>query len=131
MITKIDDSCKDILLVDDDDIYLRLFTKLINKQGLSVSCAASGTEAIEKLSHNTYCLMVTDYNMSGMDGLELVQRAALIAPHMSVIMITGNTSEELPELAAKSGVIKVFQKTFDAQDILSAILDSYKSLKRA
>ena len=89
-----------VLFVDDDRDILKLATTFFESLGMAVHCAASGEEALGKVRERRFCLMVTDLNMPGLDGLQLARRVREIAPDMPVVMGTGDTSPEIARLAA-------------------------------
>lgn len=110
-----------ILLVDDDQDYLRNVCNLFSSRGMSVKCVASGLEALSELETKFFALMITDLNMEGMDGFALTRKALSLAPNMPVIMITGSISPELTRLAAEAGIAKVFTKAFDSDELIDLI----------
>jgi CheY-like chemotaxis protein len=79
-----------VLVVDDDPLVLEVTADMLKDFGCEVVTAASGMDALERLSVNAKIeILVTDLNMPGMDGYELVQRAAVIRPGLQVIMLSG------------------------------------------
>ena len=79
-----------VLVVDDDPLVLEVTADMLKDLGCEVVTAASGMDALERLSVNAKIeILVTDLNMPGMDGYELVQRAAVIRPGLQVIMLSG------------------------------------------
>lgn len=110
-----------ILLVDDAADYLRLVGNILVQAGWQVQCAESGEEALSRLNNNTFDLMITDYDMPGMDGISLTRHSAVLSPDMPVILITGNISSEIPLMAKKAGVAKVLGKPFSGETLLETI----------
>ncbi|HEY6873914.1 MAG TPA: response regulator [Geobacteraceae bacterium] len=111
----------DLLYVDDDRTVLMLATIFFAHEGMTVHCAANGEEALEKLRERTFPLMLTDFNMPGMDGLELAGRAREMAPHMPIFMITGDISPEIVRLAGEAGIARVFAKPFDLEEMVAMV----------
>jgi len=65
-----------ILVVDDEETVRHLLRAMLNGEGYTeVDEAASGKEAIEKLSEQEYHLALVDKNMPGMDGIEVMKEA--------------------------------------------------------
>jgi two-component system cell cycle response regulator CpdR len=110
-----------ILFVDDDSDLLRLATAVFECRGMAIHCAASGEEALRKIGERSFCLMVTDLNMPGLDGFELARKAREIAPDMAIVMGTGDTSPEIPRLAAEAGIARVFSKPFHLAKVLAMV----------
>jgi two-component system, cell cycle response regulator CpdR len=79
-----------VLVVDDDPLVLEVTADMLKDLGCEVVAAASGMDAIERLLENANIeILVTDLNMPGMDGYELVERATAARPGLQVIMLSG------------------------------------------
>jgi len=78
-----------ILLVDDEAINLQNISHFLTKKGYEVQTAANGIEAVNKLQHKTFDLIITDLKMSDMDGLQVMKAARELLPDAEVIIITG------------------------------------------
>ena len=62
---------KKILIIDDDDVCRKAIENFAKKNNIASDSAGSGSEAVEKIkSFPTYCLILIDINMPGMDGYE-------------------------------------------------------------
>jgi len=97
-----------ILLVDDEDLVRDGTAEMLRDLGHRVECAASGAEALERLTEARFDLVVTDYMMPGMDGVALSDRIAAAVPNQPVLLITGfigsaDKAEHLPRLAKPFG----------------------------
>ena len=99
-----------ILVVDDDEDVLEMTDCFFREAGVEVRCVKSGAKALEKIRENGCTVMLTDYNMPGMNGLELAEKAREIAPQLRIVMFTGTPSRELSDLAAKAGIATVMEK---------------------
>ena len=114
---------KDILVVDDDRQILELVKCILEREGIVAHCVASGEEALEKIKERTFSLMITDFNMPGLDGLELSRLGLGIAPQMPIIMDTGSISPKITRLAKEIGISKVLTKPFLPRVLLDTIRD--------
>jgi DNA-binding response OmpR family regulator len=110
-----------ILLVDDDQEILTLVKDFLEEEGMTVRCANSGEEAIGILSGNRFRLMITDIKMPGLDGLAFSERATLLAPHMPIIMMSGEVTPEITRLAGESGIATVLSKPFKLQELSNVL----------
>lgn len=110
-----------VLVVDDDRLILDLASSFFESEGMAVQCASSGEDALKKLRERAFILMITDLNMPGMDGLELAEKARVIAPHMPIFMGTSDLSPEISCLARKAGIARVFAKPFDYVEMLAMV----------
>ena len=95
-----------ILLVDDEELVRHGTAELLKDLGYDVVCAASGSEALSLLRHpGEIDVLVTDYLMPGMNGVELIQEVRRLAPEMPALLITGYSNiasgpgASLPRLA--------------------------------
>ena len=111
-----------VLFVDDDKEYLGLVEGLVVTTGITAYFATSGKEAVELLEKGFFTTMVTDLNMPGMDGYELALIARELCPGIEIIMVTGDISPDVMELAAKTGVSVVLAKPVHADQILEIAL---------
>lgn len=77
-----------VLFVDDDKMAQKLMSKFL--KDWNIYCASSGQEALETMEEKTYAVVFLDYQMPGMDGIELLQRIKKRHSLVQVIMITGS-----------------------------------------
>ena len=80
---------KAILFVDDHEVLARLSCEILEMQGYRAVSAFSATDALEKFENNQFDLMVTDFRMDGMNGLELAKRVHSKYPNVPIIIVTG------------------------------------------
>jgi two-component system cell cycle response regulator CpdR len=78
-----------ILLAEDDDSMREYLSRALQRTGYAVTAVDRGTAALARIETDSYDLLLTDIVMPEMDGIELAQRAASIAPSMRVMFITG------------------------------------------
>ena len=114
---------KDILVVDDDIILLGLFKRILEREGFVPHCVESGEEAIERIKQRTFSLMITDFNMPGLNGLELARKGMEMAPQMPIIMGTAGISPKIIRLAKEIGISKVLAKPFLQAELMKTIRD--------
>ncbi|MBI4744985.1 MAG: response regulator [Deltaproteobacteria bacterium] len=110
-----------LLVVDDDRIYLDMVKLLFEEARVKVLCADSGEEALEIIKEKPIGLIFTDFNMPGMDGLELAVRVREIVPDARIVMTTSDQSPEIITLAMRAGISRVVAKPFDLTHILDII----------
>jgi len=71
----------------------------------------------------SFSMMITDYNMPGLNGLELARKGLKLAPLMPIIMDTGENSAHITTLAKEIGISKVLAKPFRPGELISSIRD--------
>jgi two-component system KDP operon response regulator KdpE len=95
-----------ILIVDDDAHVLLALSRALRLKGYPhVDEARSGLEAVEKLTHVPYDLMMLDIRMPEMDGMAVLQKAQQLRPNLLVIILTGHAAMESALSALKSGMV--------------------------
>jgi CheY-like chemotaxis protein len=80
---------KAILFVDDHEVLARLSCEILEMQGYRAVCAYNATDALEKFDKEKFDILVTDWKMEGMDGLELARKIHSKSPQIPVIIVTG------------------------------------------
>ncbi len=80
---------KTILFVDDHEVLARLSCEILEMQGYRAVSAYSAADALEKFERDNFDLMVTDFRMEGMNGLELARKVHDKHPGVPVIIVTG------------------------------------------
>lgn len=83
------------MLVDDDADAREVFRDLLADAGYDVMVAADGAEACRTLAFFRADLVVTDLEMPGMDGLQLIRWLRSARPSCSILLVTGRTDREL------------------------------------
>src|SRR5487761_1933872 len=78
-----------ILLVDDNKLGLSARKSVLEELGHSISTASNGSDALDQFAGRKFDLVVTDYKMPRMDGLELIVKLRKIVPGLPVILISG------------------------------------------
>jgi len=110
-----------LLVVDDNRTYLNLVKLLFEEAGLKVLCADSGEKALEIIKEKPIGLVLTDYNMPGMNGLELAGRVLEMVPGARIRMITSDPSPEVTTLAMRAGISRVTAKPCKLKEIQDII----------
>lgn len=80
---------KAILFVDDHEVLARLSCEILEMQGYRAVCAYSADQALKKFDKDKFDILVTDFRMEGMNGLELARKVHAKDPSLPVIIVTG------------------------------------------
>lgn len=88
---------KRVLIVDDEPNVALILSDSLKKLGSDYvfEIAYNGEEALTKIQHAFYTLLITDYNMPGMTGLDLTQAVRRFSPTTQVILMTGYGNDNL------------------------------------
>jgi two-component system cell cycle response regulator CpdR len=109
------------ILLAEDDTSMRLYlTRALERVGYQVSAVDRGTAALALLEREPFDLLLTDIVMPEMDGIELAQKAAGIAPEMRVMFITGFAAVAL-KAGRAAPQAKVLSKPFHLRDLVAEV----------
>src|SRR6267142_299757 len=120
-----------VLIIDDEEQVRELLVSIL---GVAYKCqtASSAEEALTALSSDTFDLVLSDINMGGMNGLQLVPRVHSISPDTVTVMISGNHEIESAIEALRVGAFDYITKPFDVRHVEAAVeraLDHCRLLK--
>lgn len=112
-----------ILLVDDQRDILRLLNATLHRLAheLDILEAPSGEEALLVASRKKVDLLVADYRLPGITGVELMRKIRVRYPDVRVILITGMTDRRVREEILNAGAVAVFDKPISLTDFLDAV----------
>jgi CheY-like chemotaxis protein len=110
-----------ILLVDDDISSLYLLSYILESRTIKTTKATNGVEAAEILKNTNFDMIITDYTMPYMDGIELALIARELRPCIPIIMITAVISADVVEMAAMAGISQILSKPFNIEHLLGII----------
>jgi excisionase family DNA binding protein len=106
------DGRKTLLVVDDEEMFRRVFT-LCFQDTYRILTAANGEEALKVLREAKPDVVLLDFKMPGMDGIETLRRIREIAPEVAVVMLSAHGSPEIDLQAARLGALRSLEKPFD------------------
>ena len=113
-----------VLIVDDYNTMVRIIRNLLRQLGFEhIDDANDGSAALAKMHQRKYGLVISDWNMEGMTGYDLLQQVRA-HPEMSAtpfIMVTAESKTENVIAAKKAGVSNYIVKPFNAQTLKSKI----------
>ena len=109
-----------ILLAEDDESMRLYLARALERVGYAVTSVDRGTAALPLLESESFDLLLTDIVMPEMDGIELAQKAAVIAPDMRVMFITGFAAVALKAGKAAPDA-KVLSNPFHLRDLVAEV----------
>ena len=101
-----------ILVVDDDDSIRDVVLKMLCRLGFKVSSADSAESGLALFLKNKFDLVITDYSMSGMDGIHLAYYIKEKSPSTQVILMTGHEKEAILSRIKDTAVDQTLFKPF-------------------
>lgn len=117
-----------IMLVDDDDFYRDTLTAMLQEAGMHVLAIGDGRTALTKLQHSKPSLILLDYKMPGIDGIETLKQIKSNPGSRSipVIMLTGASEREIVDQCIRAGATDYIVKPSERSTILSKIDETLK-----
>lgn len=107
-----------VLVIDDDKSARLLLERVLTRAGHTVTLVDNGEQGLALLATQSYDLIITDKNLPGIDGLEVLRLARTQLPKLQAIVITGFPTPETKTSAKDLGVFSYVTKPFGILDIL-------------
>ncbi len=123
-----------VLIVDDEEDVCRSVSKILTRRGFAVDTVLGGEEAVRRMKETAFDLVITDFMMPKMDGLELLKIIRDHYPELDVIMITGYASIDSAVKATKLGAAGYLPKPFTPDELMkvtSRVLQDRKAAPKA
>jgi DNA-binding NtrC family response regulator len=115
-------SVTNVLVVDDEKTVCNSCRKILAQEGYKVDVALSGEEALNKVKGSGFDVLITDWKMPELDGIEVARKIKKENPNIEVIMITGYPSVESSIKAMRSGVSDYVPKPFTPEELSDAVM---------
>ena len=109
---------KSVLVVEDDRASRKLIVSLLKKNGLKVSEAEDGIEALMKLGSATYSLILSDMNMPNLDGMKLLELMNQKGISTPVVFLTGSNNPNIESKALEMGALDFLRKPISKKALL-------------
>ncbi|MCG8616783.1 MAG: response regulator [Desulfobacterales bacterium] len=119
----------DVLFIDDEQAFLNVLVKRLEKRHIRASIANSGAAGLERLSRHPVDIVVLDVCMPGMDGLETLRRIKAENPFSEVILLTGNTCVETARQGMEEGAFDYLMKPVEIDDLIYRLEDAYDKIQ--
>lgn len=110
-----------ILVVDDDEDFLKTVSKILREEGYDVCIAKTGGEALERYRDEFYPLSLIDVKLPDMEGIRLVKQMRTFDPDTRKIIITGQPSVESAQEALNMGAHAYLVKPLEVETMLRTI----------
>jgi len=119
-----------ILVVDDELLLLRAFSRVLMRNGHEVAQASDGTEAAALVSKRRFDCAFVDLGLPGAGGLEVLASLRARDPALPVILMTGAPTLETAIDAVAAGALRYLVKPIDSPDLQEAALDAIRMRRR-
>jgi CheY-like chemotaxis protein len=119
-----------VLVIDDEESIREWLMRGLPIRGYRVEAASNATEALERIGHQKFDLIVCDIRMPGQGGMELLKDIKRLQPDIEVIMATGYATVDTAVESIKLGAYDYIAKPFDL-DHLCAILEAALAIRQS
>ncbi|HIJ67936.1 MAG TPA: response regulator [Deltaproteobacteria bacterium] len=110
-----------LLVIDDEELVVKTLKEFLRKEGYEVFGALSGRAGLEIIEHHKVDVLITDVNMAGMDGIEVLQRAKHLYQDIEGILVTGHKDEQFAIRAVRAEAFDYISKPIDLNVLLFSI----------
>ena len=123
-------------IVEDDQTMADLLAELCEEQGFVTTVYADGDVAFKNLNKESPDLLLTDLQLPGKEGLEIIRAARFIDPKLPTVLITGFATVNSTREAFQQGVLDVITKPFDTRQVsgvlkrIGLLLDQRRELEQ-
>ena len=118
-----------IMLVDDEEGFLSTTKNVLERKGINVTTAISGSEALEKLTQENIDVVILDVKMPGMDGVSALKNIKSRHPSIEVIMLTGHGTVESALDGLRSGASDYLTKPIDIDELVAKAEEAFARRK--
>jgi EAL domain-containing protein (putative c-di-GMP-specific phosphodiesterase class I) len=115
-----------MLIVDDDEAMLRGHARALGGKGFRIETAMNGHEAVKSLKENSFDVILSDIDMPGMNGLQLLDEVRAHDLDVPVIMVTGSPSVETAIAAMEHGALRYLVKPVELQVLVKVAHDAVR-----
>ena len=110
-----------IVVVDDEPAIVRMCVQVLQSKGHTVHGFTHAEDALAHLGTTAVDVLVVDYKMPELTGLEFIKKAWQVRPGMRVVMITAHGTREVMSNASESGVQTIVLKPFTPGELAEGV----------
>ena len=118
-----------ILIVDDEEVIVKLTGLLLEKRGFEVLAASNGEQCLQMVAKHHPALVLLDYMMPLMNGLDTLKQIKSCYPDISVVMFTGKGNEDVAVELMRAGAVDYLRKPFTNKSLVERI-DAVLSIRQ-
>ena len=118
-----------ILIVEDEEVARKNLEHILKREGYEIISVDSGVKALRLLETRYFDLVITDYKMSKVDGLQVLEKSRACQPYTEVILITGYATVNSAVRALKEGAYHYITKPYKIDEVRQIVREAL--LKRS
>ena len=107
-----------VLVVDDDPIFREMIHYVLSQQNIDVKTAPDGPTALDMLATEPFDILFVDFQMPGMNGLEVAAAARRLHATLPIALLTGSVDALPPADLRAAGISQMFTKPFDLDELM-------------
>jgi len=111
----------DMLLIDDDEWIRDSLSIYFDSEDCRLVTCDSAEDGLQLLGSQQFDIVIADYRLPGMDGIEFFKKSRLSRPDVVKILITAYSTDSVSSQAMQAGVQKVIPKPFTCRDLLDCL----------
>jgi len=115
-----------LLLVDDDPAILRAYQRNLARHGVTITTASNGREAVERVKHGSFDVLVSDIAMPEMTGIEFLKAVRATDVDVPVILMTGEPELESAIRAVEYGAFQYLEKPIAGKALWESVLRAWR-----
>ncbi len=119
-----------IMVIDDEKIVGRMTRLSLQKEGYNVETFLNGESALERLKKKFFHVIITDFKMKGMDGLEVLRTVRRLYPETAVIMITAFANLDVAVEALRNDIHDFFPKPVKLKALKASVERALKEFQK-
>jgi CheY-like chemotaxis protein len=101
------------LIIEDDAVFRRGLARIFSAEEFEVTQVSDGEQALTLISHHPLDLIICDFRLPGINGVEVLSHAQQIKPRTPFLLLTAYYSEELMKEATAQGAVAVLEKPIE------------------
>ena len=117
-----------VIVIDDEPIVGKRLKPALEKSGYTVEFYDNGAAALERIKAASFDIVVTDFRMDEVDGMQVLSMVMAASPRTKVIIITGYATIEVAREALAKGAFDVIAKPFKPNDLREKIQEAASAL---
>jgi DNA-binding response OmpR family regulator len=117
------DNTPQILIVEDDEEMRSLLKEFLEEEGFETECARNGADALREIVKKPFDLIVTDIEMPGLTGLDILPEMKKLRPGASIIVMTSFANEEVCRRSLEKGASGYLEKPIHIEKLKALIYE--------